>query len=432
MNSEEWLKSNYKLLFQIDTGTTSEVYSAIHIQSNLIVAIKIVNLDYIQDEKSDSGDVNESVADKADTQQLVHHYVDNEIRMLKNVDHPNIIKLFDVKEFKDEGILFMVMEFATNGNLTTYLVDGKKSVDEKVLYKFFKQICDAIFYMHNVIRVVHRDIKAENVLIDDDNNVKLADFGLSKKIENDSLLSTQCGSINYVSPEIIKGEGYSEKTDIWSLGVLLYLMAVGSFPFEDDNAGKLFQKILSDPVKFPASNSSFQNSIEAKRPNLLLPTSNIGNNKLHPIMNDCKIDSNLKDLIWKMLEKDQDKRISIVDVLNHPWMKARSVQNSSTFLPSINFSDKQIIERYMKNDLIEMGVSPEEFEKLKNENAEFIVTLRLIKWKAIKKIQAERKAHLMAMNCRRFSNNTKKIPCMPGTLSIPKVMNMRRLSLQKT
>ncbi|OHT16669.1 CAMK family protein kinase [Tritrichomonas foetus] len=261
------------------------------------------------------------------------------------LSHPNIVQLFDVIEVEGSASLdptcdmkpsplidsnstqkklWLIMEYLPNGSLAGFMVNGNPLNDIQ-LYRFFKQISDAIFYLHNIAKVVHRDIKAENILIDENNVAKLADFGLSKGIPTkEALLHTQCGTLNYISPEIITEKGYNEKTDIWSLGILLYLMSTGRFPFEDTNTQNLYKKIISHDVEFPEE----------------------------PILN-----SSLKDLILKMLEKDPEKRYSIIDVISHPWVEnAAKVNEMSSFPSAITIEDNQEVDNLVREELKVLGI----------------------------------------------------------------------------
>jgi carbon catabolite-derepressing protein kinase len=109
--------------------------------------------------------------------------------------------------------------------------------------KFFQQLISGIEYSHG-LKIVHRDLKPENVLLDDDLNVKIADFGLSNQIQDGDFLKTSCGSPNYAAPEVIRGGLYTgPEIDVWSAGVILYVMICGRLPFEDDDVQTLFRKI---------------------------------------------------------------------------------------------------------------------------------------------------------------------------------------------
>ncbi len=117
---------------------------------------------------------------------------------------------------------------------------------EQTARKFFQQIISGIDYSHR-LKIVHRDLKPENVLLDDDHNVKIADFGLSREISDGDFLSTSCGSPNYAAPEVIRGAVYAgPEIDVWSAGVILYVMLCGRLPFEDEDVQILFTRITRE------------------------------------------------------------------------------------------------------------------------------------------------------------------------------------------
>jgi carbon catabolite-derepressing protein kinase len=142
-----------------------------------------------------------------------------------------------------------VLEYA-GGELFNYIVAHGK-MPEPQARKFFQQLISGIEYSHR-LKIVHRDLKPENVLLDDDLNVKIADFGLSNQIQDGDFLKTSCGSPNYAAPEVIRGGLYTgPEIDVWSAGVILYVMICGRLPFEDEDVPTLFRKIsgtLSETV----------------------------------------------------------------------------------------------------------------------------------------------------------------------------------------
>lgn len=141
--------------------------------------------------------------------------------------------------------IIIVLEYA-GGELFNYIVANGK-MPESQARRFFQQLISGIEYSHR-LKIVHRDLKPENVLLDDDLNVKIADFGLSNEIKDGDFLKTSCGSPNYAAPEVIRGGLYTgPEIDVWSCGVILYVMLCGRLPFEDDDVQTLFTKISRKP-----------------------------------------------------------------------------------------------------------------------------------------------------------------------------------------
>ena len=270
--SNKMIFGDYKLLKQIGVGGNSTVYMGKHKLVDFPLAIKVIKKD-----------------------QSVSKYINQEIELCRELSHPNIITLFDIVELDTK--LAIVMELATNGTIYTAMPFSS----QKALFTYFSRICEAIRYLHEEKHIVHRDIKIENILLDKHHNVKLVDFGLSKKME--TCLKTRCGSPIYSSPELIMSQDYNEKTDIWSLGVLLYYMIYERFPFKSDNIQILFQQITTSDVYFP---------------------------KPEEINVNFDVSESLKDLILHMLDKNQVTRYSIRDVMSHPWyLKMKEGMNSA-------------------------------------------------------------------------------------------------------
>ncbi len=206
--------------------------------------------------------------------------------MKKVFGHPNVIKLLEV--FENSKYVFCVMEYALKGDLLSYL-KKKKFIKEKESKLIFYQICLGVRYMHSN-GVVHRDIKLDNILIDEKEHCKLCDFGVSRFIQKDEKIYEKCGTPAYLAPEIIKENGYSGfKVDIWSLGVLLFCLVTGKMPFRADTLEKLHKNICSGEFNYE---------------------------------NEANIDQSAKNLISKMLVVDPDKRIDINDVLEAEWLKS--------------------------------------------------------------------------------------------------------------
>ncbi|XP_020409716.1 CBL-interacting serine/threonine-protein kinase 1 isoform X1 [Prunus persica] len=177
--------------------------------------------------------------------------IKREIGTLKLLKHPNVVRLHEVVASKTK--IYMVLEYVTGGELFDKIAH-KGKLAEAEGRKLFQQLIDGVSYCHNK-GVFHRDLKLENVLVDAKGNIKISDFGLSalpQHFREDGLLHTTCGSPNYVAPEILANKGYDGATsDIWSCGVILYVILTGFLPFDDRNLAVLYQKILKGEVQIP-------------------------------------------------------------------------------------------------------------------------------------------------------------------------------------
>ncbi|KAL1874832.1 Protein kinase [Diaporthe australafricana] len=173
--------------------------------------------------------------------------VEREIEYLQLLRHPHIIKLYTVIKTSNE--IIMVLEYA-GGELFDYIVQhGRMEEDEA--RRFFQQMLCAVEYCHRH-KIVHRDLKPENLLLDDQLNVKIADFGLSNIMTDGNFLKTSCGSPNYAAPEVIGGKLYAgPEVDVWSCGVILYVLLVGRLPFDDEHIPSLFAKIARGTYAVP-------------------------------------------------------------------------------------------------------------------------------------------------------------------------------------
>ena len=165
--------------------------------------------------------------------------VKREVQYLKFLRHPHIIKLYEVITTPTDIIL--VMEYAGN-ELFNYIIDRGR-MSEVEARRFFQQIISAIDYCHRH-KICHRDLKLENLLLDAHNNIKIADFGLSNLMQDGDFMRTSCGSPNYAAPEVISGKLYAgPEVDVWSCGIILYVMLCGRLPFDDPFIPSLFKKI---------------------------------------------------------------------------------------------------------------------------------------------------------------------------------------------
>ena len=176
----------------------------------------------------------------------------NEIDILTNVDHPNIVKLYEV--FEDDNSYYLVMEQMPGGELFEAILQ-KEQFNEKEASDTVRPIIDAINYCHS-LNIIHRDIKPENLLYSTKNPqtriIKVSDFGLARFISADTLASTTCGTPGYVAPEILEERRYGKECDFWSIGVVLYILLSGYPPFYDEDNKILFEKIKKGAFSFPS------------------------------------------------------------------------------------------------------------------------------------------------------------------------------------
>ncbi|XP_011666726.1 MAP/microtubule affinity-regulating kinase 3 isoform X6 [Strongylocentrotus purpuratus] len=218
----------YRLIKTIGKGNFAKVKLAKHIPTGKEVAIKII----------DKTQLNPSSLQK----------VYREVKIMKLLDHPNIVKLFEVIE--TDKTLYLAMEYASGGEVFDYLVAHGRMKEKEARAKF-RQIVSAVQYCHQK-RVVHRDLKAENLLLDKDLNIKIADFGFSNEFTIGCKLDTFCGSPPYAAPELFQGKKYDgPEVDVWSLGVILYTLVSGSLPFDGQNLKELRERVLRGKYRIP-------------------------------------------------------------------------------------------------------------------------------------------------------------------------------------
>ncbi|KAI9144984.1 kinase-like domain-containing protein, partial [Paraphysoderma sedebokerense] len=207
--------------------------------------------------------------------------IEREITIMKLIQHPNVMALYDVYETNDE--LYLVLEHVEGGELFDYLVK-KGRLDEREALNFFQQIIYGLDFCHKH-QICHRDLKPENLLLDANFNIKIADFGMASLQQTGKMLETSCGSPHYASPEIIRGIKYDgAAADIWSCGVILYALLSGNLPFDDENIRRLLSKVKTGVYYMPTH-----------------------------------ISENAQDLIRRMLQTDPTKRMKMEEIFQHPW-----------------------------------------------------------------------------------------------------------------
>ncbi|GIZ00343.1 NUAK family SNF1-like kinase 1 [Caerostris extrusa] len=233
-----------------------------NLNRNRVVAVKTIKKNKIENE-----------------QDLIR--IRREIQIMSSIQHPHIAHIYEVFENKDKIVL--VMQYASGGELYDYLSEKKVLADLEAR-RIFRQIAAAVYYCHKN-KICHRDLKLENILLDEKGNAKIADFGLSNVFDEKNLLNTYCGSPLYASPEIVKGVPYyGPEVDCWSMGVLLYTLVYGAMPFDGSNFKKLVTQI-SEGDYFEPKNKS-----------------------------------NASDLIRKLLTVNPSKRATIVDICVDYWV----------------------------------------------------------------------------------------------------------------
>ena len=302
---------NYSFLKTIGEGTFGKVKLAMHKITQEKVAIKILE--------------KKKINSKKDLERI-----EKEIKYLKILNHPNIVKIYEIIE--DDNNFYIAMEYVPGGELFNYIVKNKRLTESETSF-FYSQIIHIIKEIHKH-KICHRDLKPENLLLTQNKTIKLIDFGLSNEYED--FLMTPCGSPCYASPEVIKGMKYSGLgIDLWASGIILFSMLCGYLPFDDKNNDKLFIKILNCNIEFP------------KKKNIV-------------------ISDNAKDLIRKILQPEPSKRITLEEILEHPFLTYGNKKYKEKIKIDINKQDKLIID-YITN-VLKISNENNKIRKLINDN----------------------------------------------------------------
>jgi len=232
------------------------------------------------------------IIDKSCFREKEWYHISNEISILKSIRHNNIIHFEEIYETGQS--LFIIMECVNGGELFTE-VGENGPLSEKSASHILKQIGDGVSYLHDN-NITHRDLKLENILIYKEASgiisIRLTDFGLSKKmnLSDEQFMRTRCGTPAYVAPEVILGLDYTKMIDIWSIGVVLYVMLFCKYPFQGETVSEIYNNITSGKLNFPQS--ALKN----------------------PLSNE------VKDLIGNLLQVAPERRFSTKEILNHPWI----------------------------------------------------------------------------------------------------------------
>ncbi|CCW65392.1 unnamed protein product [Phytomonas sp. EM1] len=259
----------YELGKTLGAGNFSKVKHAIESSTGKEWAIKIIDKEQLVRER-------------------MEEQLKREIAVMKRLRQPNIIELHEVMQTSNH--IYLVLELVTGGELFEKIASERR-FDEKTARKYFHQLICGIHYCHQQ-GIAHRDLKPENLLLDEHGTLKISDFGLSNIQRptvgtGNTMLQTVCGTPNYVAPEVLKEQGYDGlKADIWSCGVVLFVMLAGFLPFDDENVNALFNKIERGEYRIPRWFSP-----------------------------------GAKDLIQSILTVDPDKRITLDGIIRHEWFQ---------------------------------------------------------------------------------------------------------------
>eukprot|EP00730_Choanoeca_flexa_P008910 TRINITY_DN12556_c0_g4_i1.p1 TRINITY_DN12556_c0_g4~~TRINITY_DN12556_c0_g4_i1.p1 ORF type:complete len:725 (+),score=93.73 TRINITY_DN12556_c0_g4_i1:133-2307(+) len=220
--------SHYTLGKTIGEGAFAKVRLAVHRATGMEVAIKILTKDRIKED-------------------YVRENLHREGQLMKDLKHPNIAQLYEIVE--TDKLYCLVMELAPGGELLDYIV-AHRALPENEVRKYARQMVSVLGYLDSK-GIVHRDLKAENLLLDHDLNLKIVDFGLANRLNDDGVLDTQCGSPAYSAPELLGGKRYDNKVDVWSVGINMYAMLTGKLPFPSHNVTELHALILDQAYEVP-------------------------------------------------------------------------------------------------------------------------------------------------------------------------------------
>ncbi|EFC47690.1 serine/threonine protein kinase [Naegleria gruberi] len=275
----------YELFEKLGEGNFSKVKRAIDTETQIQYAIKIVDIS--------------SVAKEGMEKQ-----VRNEISVLKQIKHPNVVQLKEV--LKSANNIYIVMELITGGELFDKIVAARKFTED-VARRYFQQLIDGIAYCH-ANRIAHRDLKPENLLLDSHDNLKITDFGLSGMMKQGVMLETICGTPHYVAPEVLTGNYDGFKADIWSCGIILFVMLSGCHPFDGETVNDLFKRIENLEFKYP---SHFSKEVRA--------------------------------LLDKIIVVDPNNRATIADIRYDPWFKINYNGTLDAMLSSVPNTSNDLV-----------------------------------------------------------------------------------------
>ncbi|WOL12557.1 CBL-interacting protein kinase 18 [Canna indica] len=318
-NKGSMLMQRYEVGRFLGKGTFARVYYARNVKTLQSVALKVIDKQKV---------LKVGLVDQTK----------REITVMRLVKHPNVVQLYEVMATKSK--IYFALEYVKGGELFNKVAKGR--LREEVVHKYFQQLISAVDFCHSR-GVYHRDLKLENLLLDDSGNLKVSDFGLSALAESkrqDGLLHTSCGTPAYVAPEVISRKGYDgAKADIWSCGVILFVLMAGYLPFHDSNLIEMYKKICKADFKFPGW-----------------------------------FPSDVKRLLARILDPNPRSRISTEKIMENPWFKrgchGKSLKNSKA-TQEIGPMDVGVFNTSGSN----MAEAKQQMGKLVNLNAFHIISL---------------------------------------------------------
>ena len=259
--------SDFELIKDLGAGSFGRVYLVSHKKTKCQYALKAI------DKKNKS-----NIEEKP--------YFRREIEIMYRIHHPNVVKLYG--HFEDNNYCYFIMEYIPRGNIYSLIPKhGKKKQSNQLIASIIKDVAKSVYFLHKMNPpIIHRDIKPENVLMDENYNIKLTDFGWSNYLDNEEKRSTVCGTPIYLAPEMINRKGHDERVDIWCIGVLLFELSTGRVPFQGNNIDVLKYNIRNMKISWPSD-----------------------------------IDREAKDLISKILKYNPNDRLTVEEILRHPFIE---------------------------------------------------------------------------------------------------------------
>jgi len=268
---------------KIGKGAFSVIYKGTHKISNKVFAIKEISYENLS---------------------KIKNTIKREFTVMKKLNHPHIIKLHEVFFDNDNKNVYLVLDYYEKGDLCKFL-DGKP-LKEKYAKKYMRQLALGLEYLHRN-SIIHRDLKLKNILVTNSNDIVISDFGFARNGDNETMFDTMCGSPMYMAPEIMNQKVYDNKSDLWSVGVIMYELLFGTTPYHAKNMIELMKKIKRRDVNIP-------------------------NEYRNLITEDCR------DLLFSLLNKNPKKRITWESFFKHPWFNRDELLEQENKLLDISMS----------------------------------------------------------------------------------------------